>query len=240
MGRQRLGQPDSGGAVSAADNADGSGLRAGEAQSDCPQQRHIHAKLRRSAQQHTLGICHHGAEVGHGTHACENQGGIDAQLHAQIEDVKEASVVEDSAPVHVCGTGGIPQLRVIDAGTGQVGEQHTEGDTHQQQRLKLLYNAQIEQQAGNGNHDDLLDGVHAPHGGKGAKARLLSQIAENGSDKFHTSKPPQLRMTRGSPVLTAVPGLATTCATVPSLGASTSFSIFIASMIATISPPLTA
>lgn len=39
-------------------------------------------------------------------------------------------------------------------GTGEVGDEHTEGDGHQQQRLKLLYNAQIQQHAGDAQHDE--------------------------------------------------------------------------------------
>lgn len=37
---------------------------------------------------------------------------------------------------------------------GEVGDEHTEGDGHQQQRLKLLYDAQIQQHAGDAQHDE--------------------------------------------------------------------------------------
>lgn len=37
---------------------------------------------------------------------------------------------------------------------GEVGDEHTEGDRHQQQRLKLLYDAQIQQHAGDAQHDE--------------------------------------------------------------------------------------
>ena len=37
---------------------------------------------------------------------------------------------------------------------GEIGDEHTEGDGHQQQRLKPLYDAQIQQHAGNAQHDE--------------------------------------------------------------------------------------
>ena len=39
-------------------------------------------------------------------------------------------------------------------GTGEVGDEHTEGDGHQQQRFKLLYDAQVQQHAGDAQHDE--------------------------------------------------------------------------------------
>ena len=36
--------------------------------------------------------------------------------------------------------------------TGEIGEQHTECDRHQQQRLESLYNSQVQQNAGDGYH----------------------------------------------------------------------------------------
>lgn len=36
------------------------------------------------------------------------------------------------------------ELQNDQIGTGEVGDEHTEGDGHQQQRLKLLYDAQVQ------------------------------------------------------------------------------------------------
>ena len=54
------------------------------------------------------------------------------------------------------------RYRVIDglgkqAGDRQVSQQHTEGDGDQQQGLKALADAQVQQDAGNEQHDDGLD-----------------------------------------------------------------------------------
>ena len=38
--------------------------------------------------------------------------------------------------------------------TGKVGAQHTKRDGQQQQRLKALHNSQIQQDKGNGNHNE--------------------------------------------------------------------------------------
>ena len=44
---------------------------------------------------------------------------------------------------------------MVQTAAGQVGQQGTEGDTHQQQGLELLNDAQIQQQAAHQDHDDL-------------------------------------------------------------------------------------
>ena len=141
VGSQRFGQPNCGGAVGTADDSDGGGLRALEAQGNGTDQGDVDTKLSGSAQKHALGVCHHGAKVGHGAHAHKDQGGVDAKFDAQIKDVKESSVVQHGGKIHTGAAGGVPQLRVVDAGAGQVGQQHAEGNTHQQKGLELFDNA---------------------------------------------------------------------------------------------------
>ena len=45
-------------------------------------------------------------------------------------------------------------IHMEDAVEGQVGHQHTEADGQQQQRLKLLDDGQIQQHAGDAQHDE--------------------------------------------------------------------------------------
>lgn len=188
------------------------------------------------AQQQGLGVGNEGTEVRHSTHAHEDQAGIDAQLHTQVEnvhqsrgdgDVREGHAVVGSGLLRLhqrlklCfqrGNGGSGLLRdggngllhhlrgesglggghqLLDVGgqhvfrhaltvevrqqrrcdrlsadeipvdvasgeedlvehirAGEIGDEHTEGDGHQQQRLKLLYDAQIQQHAGDAQHDE--------------------------------------------------------------------------------------
>ena len=224
------------GAVRAADDADGAGFRAGEAHETAAHEGDEDAQLGGRAQQQGLGVGDEGTEVRHSAHAHEDQAGIDAQLHTQVEnvhqsrgdgDVREGHAVVGSGLLRLHqrlklrfqnGNGGSGLLRdggdglfhhlrgegglggghqLLDVGgqhvfrhaltvevrqqrrrnglpadevpvdvtpgeedlvehirAGEVGDEHTEGDGHQQQRLKLLYNAQIQQHAGDAQHDE--------------------------------------------------------------------------------------
>ena len=84
---------EGGGAVGAADDADGAGLLRGEAQQNGQEEGAEDAQLGRAAQQNALGVGQQGAEVGHGAHAQEDEGRVDAQLHAQTKVVDHAAVV---------------------------------------------------------------------------------------------------------------------------------------------------
>ena len=57
---------------------------------------------------------------------------------------------------------GIPEFGMIQAGAGQVRQQHTKGDADQKKRLVLFHDAHVKQYAGQGDHDDLPH-VHQLH-----------------------------------------------------------------------------
>ena len=67
---------------------------------------------------------------------------------------------------------GVPHLHVVEPAPGNVGEQGAKGDAHQQQRLKFLVNAQVEQDAGYGDHNEILP---AACGEESGKAGVLHQ-----------------------------------------------------------------
>ena len=75
-------------AVGAADDADGRGLRAGEAEADGAEERDENAELRSSAEKQALRVRDQGAEVCHRADAHEDERGIEACLDADVEDVK--------------------------------------------------------------------------------------------------------------------------------------------------------
>ena len=80
---QLAGEPDGGGAVRAADDADSAGFSGGEAEEEVgPEEGHENTELRGGAQQQRLGVGDEGAEVGARAHADEDQAGINAELHA--------------------------------------------------------------------------------------------------------------------------------------------------------------
>lgn len=142
---------------SAADHADGGGLGGLKAQNQSHQEGGEDAQLSGGAQQQGHGVGQQRTKVRHSADAHKDNGRIDGVLHALIEHPHEA---------HGAAVGG----RVIDRlgkqpGEGQVGQQHTKSDGDQQQGLEALSDAQIQQQAGNQNHQDLT-----PVAGEGGKA----------------------------------------------------------------------
>ena len=163
VGSQLRGQEDGGGAVSAADDADGGSLGAGKAHAHSAKEGHEHAQLGSSAQQQALGVRQQRTEVGHGANAHENQAGVQAGLHADVEDIQQAALPHDLAVAVENGAfrihEGIPQLLVVQAAHGQVAQQAAEGDTGQQQRLELLDNGQVQQHAGDDQHHQVLPAV---------------------------------------------------------------------------------
>ena len=76
-----------------------------------------------------------------------------AQLLHLRKELRGDGRAADEIPVDV--TAGEEDL-VEHAGAGQVGHQHTEGDGAHQQRLKLLADTQVQQEAGDAEHDRVL------------------------------------------------------------------------------------
>ena len=90
-----------------------------------------------------------------GGHQLLDVGGQHVFRHALTVEVRQQrrrdGLPADEVPVDV--TPGEEDL-VEHIRAGEVGDEHTEGDGHQQQRLKLLYDAQVQQHAGDAQHDE--------------------------------------------------------------------------------------
>ena len=70
---------------------------------------------------------------------------------------------------------GVPHFHVVQPRAGDIGQQSAEGDAHQQQRLELLADAQVQQYAGHGDHDQVFPAaVHEEPG----KAGLVHQLGQ--------------------------------------------------------------
>ena len=205
MGSQFRGQIQRRGAVSAAYDTDGRGLRTGKAQNNCQQECGIHAQLRSGAQQQTFGVCNQRAEVRHSAHTQENQRRVHTGFHADVQNIQQSAVMENGAVADFTGQKPIPQLRVIQIRSGEIGQQHAEGNANHEQRLVFLYNAQIQQHAGQYQHHC---GLPAHLGETGVEPDGFQNICHR-----RTS---QLSTTKGAPVSTAAPFAVTTWATVPS------------------------
>ena len=174
MRSELVGQEDSRRAVCAADDADGSGLRAGEAEADRAEEGDEHTQLRSRTEQQALRICDQGAEVGHGADAHEDQGRIQTGLDADVENIQQTCIRQNVAVAVIVGAGGVKectpefgvvhgvgrvQLRVDRIQTGEVADvrkQAAERDADEQQRLEALDDAEVQQHAGNDDHDKVL------------------------------------------------------------------------------------
>ncbi len=205
LGGQLAGDEDGGGTVRAADDADGGGLglaeEAGEAAAD---KGHEDAQLGGRAQEQGLGVGDEGAEIGARAYAHEDEAGVDAQLHAQVEHVDEAhgdglthldsaqhrvgdpqgaQLIEEllgngrSAELGPVGVSAGEEDLVVHARARQVRDEHTEGDGQQQQGLELLDDREVEQNEGDDHHDQDLP---VPRGDL-IEAGLLNEI----HDSFH-------------------------------------------------------
>lgn len=181
LGSQTGGDEDRGRAVSAADDTDGGGLLVSEAHELGTDIGHEDTELSGSAEQQGLGVRDQGTEVGHRADAHEDQAGVDAELNAEVQNVEqtEANGAADCPRgKHRIGYAGFRHLcqeflrdgrsseevpmdmssgeqdLVEHVRTGKVGAQHTERDGQEQQRLKALHDGQIQQDKGNGDHDE--------------------------------------------------------------------------------------
>ena len=203
------GQEDGGGAVCAADDADGGSLGTGEAdhqlrsqteqavqavQRDCAEEGDEHAHLSSCAQQQGLGVAEQRTEVGHGTNAHEDQTGVQRGLNADVSDIQQAALTHDGAEAVIHGGVGIhksgPQLLVVQTAHGQVGQHTAEGDAAHQQGLELLDDTQVQQNAADNDHRQVLPAAITETGGHGGEAGAVPQIQKNFTNIDAHSSPP--------------------------------------------------
>ena len=95
--------------------------------------------------------------------------GIATLLCRVVEGVVVDHVI--GALIHV----GVPHAHVVQRGAGDVGEQHAEGDAHQQQGLELLADAQVEQHAGQGDHNQVFPAARRKEPGEAGLGGQLGQ-----------------------------------------------------------------
>ncbi len=98
-------------------------------------------------------------------------------------------------------------LRIHHPTERQVHQQHTERDRQQQQGLKLFFDRQVHQHAGDGNHNQVFPAavleVHQP-----GKPRLLPQLLDRGPQFSHTLLSFPLVSHQNGRVLSASPAAA--------------------------------
>ena len=147
------------------------GLSRREAQQQGDDERQEDAQLRGSAEQQAHRVGDQRTKVGHRADAHEDERRENTQLDALIEVVKQTAVLLDVliADQHIAVVNrdtGLAMVRRVgddlidrlihNARQRQVRQQHAERNRHQQQRLKLLDNRQIEQHERDQNHDRTL------------------------------------------------------------------------------------
>ncbi len=140
-----------------------------------------YTKLSCRAEEQGFGVGYHGTEVRHSAYAHKYQAGIQTRFDAYVEDVEESAVLQD---VHIINAVcyrrvARPVFRVeyhiAFAKDGEVGKQHTESYTYQQERFKFLFDAEIQEYARKYKHDGVLP-MHI------CKAGRIPQIGKHFSD----------------------------------------------------------
>ena len=127
-----------------------------------------------SAEEQALRVCDQGTKVSHRADAHEDEGRIQTGLDADVEDVQQTGVRQDVAVAVIVRAGGVqegaPELGVVHGvGRVQIGvdrvqagevadvcKQAAERDADEQQRLEALDNAEVQQHAGDHDHDEIL------------------------------------------------------------------------------------
>ena len=145
--------------VSTADDTDGSSSLLRESEQNGTDEGNEDTDLSGSTEQQGLGVCNQRSKVSHCTDTDEDQTRIDTGLDTDIEEVKKTTVSKDLTVAVIIGVGSIhkvcPKICMVQTCTGQVGKKHTECDTEQQKRFKLLDDRKVHQTEGNDNHDQV-------------------------------------------------------------------------------------
>ena len=174
IGEENGGGVDRGRTVSTADDTDGSSSFLRETEEDTADKGCENTDLSRCTEEQGLRICDQRSKVCHCTDTDEDQTGVNTSLDSDVKVVEQTAVCKDCAVVVIiCMTFGhevVPQVCVVHFCAGQVGKKHTECDTEQQKRFKLLDDRQVHEQQRNENHNQVAPGV----------AEIGKQLVETG------------------------------------------------------------
>lgn len=156
--------PRAGGAAAPADDTQSGGFLRSEAHQHGAEQHRKDTQLGGRAEDGQAQVAEHGAEVGQRAHTHEDDGRQETGLDQHVVDeVHQSQLVGNLVerhlpdvlhhPVHHHHTV-LVGLDDTHLAAGEVGDEHTEGDGHQQQRFVVLLDAQVEQDEGNGIHHE--------------------------------------------------------------------------------------
>ena len=121
------------------------------------------AQLGGRAEEEALGIGDQRSEIRHRADPHEDERRVDAELDAVIQVIQETARLPVLASVH-------------DAAQRYVRQEHAEGDGHEQERLELLDDAQVEKHAGYRDHDQVRPPASTANPVLWRNSRVLSNI----------------------------------------------------------------
>ena len=99
------------------------------------------SELGRSAYRHQLRVGDKGREVGHRPDAEEDQGRIETVLHPEIEVIQHRTLFIDT------------DLHAV--GKGNIADQYAEAYRHEEHRLHLVFDTEIEEEQAHDDHDQV-------------------------------------------------------------------------------------
>ena len=143
---EHLGNQDGGRAVRCADDSDGGRVHKAEAKKGCEDDGQENTELRRRAEQQHFRVRKQGAEVDHRADADEQEKrhGF-RRFNTDMEQPLQNAVCRNAA-----------HRLVQHAGKRDIHENRAEAHGHEQGRFKILCEGEIDQQAADGEHHELL------------------------------------------------------------------------------------
>ena len=140
------------------------------AEEQCADKCNEYAELCSCAEKERLRVSDQCGEVRHSADAEEDQRGINTELNAEIEEVKEIALLHDLLKIDRRTVFMDEEIHVVQVGARKVCKKHTERNGKKEQRFKLTYNRKIEQRTDDHIHDQGLD----------QKDRICKQFRQSG------------------------------------------------------------
>ena len=115
----------------------------------------------RSSQNKAGGIGEQRRKVRHGANAHKDQGRVNTGFYAEIQEVDQTGTEHGAGSVRQPAGHQVDKLvntgvMHSQVGAGNIGQQHTEGNGDHQQRLKALFDTQIQENKSNHQHDSVF------------------------------------------------------------------------------------
>ena len=95
-------------------------------------------------------------EIRHRADSKKNEGRIQTRFDSNIQDVEQTPVMEDLSQCYFSVAVCVPELRVIEMGSGEIRQQHAERYSDEEQRFELFDDTKIKQDTCERDHNEVF------------------------------------------------------------------------------------